>query len=1176
MKRTILPILVMLLTAWTTFAQNQDEAPQPPTVIPPSPDAAALGSFGEVPVGHFTGRPQIDIPFYTINLEGKEIPVRLSYQFMGLRPTQVVGTTGLGWVLDAGGSVSRTVKGRPDEKARFQYSDEIREYLTNEDFALGALFPHNLNTDNDGGDGSDGGDNPDPGDTSNGRTSGTTSQLEKLTAMKYFINDVMAGRVDTEPDVFNYSGPFGSGQLFFDWDAKPMMVPSNDLKLATPFDGIALSSFNDGSQAFFSNGQDFAFRAPDGMRYFFNEQELGRSDKSPDFAGNSYYQSAWHLSKISAPNGRDVTFNYFTSPNYELASKSVQHSAQVNLLSANCAPNCQEDSYQTSHIETYHQPHYLQEINFPDGKIVFYYSQQRQDLGTWQLDSLARFNLDGQRLSSYHLNYGYFGNNQYLKLLSVTKMGSDGVSALAYQFDYEELGSFPTWETTGLDHYGYFNGRQDNVKLYIYESPLGGAEFGGEDREPNSRYSSLGVLKSITYPTGGNTTFEFESNTHFIPDFIEKKQSATARTGSALGEVECDELIGTPLACNPEVSKTIVIPANSINIKVFAQIRLNAQAVTPSDPVDVQVFYEGSLVQTFTSSTSDWVTLNNGAGTYQIVSRATLNGTKSMATLSWEEEAPLKGTPVGGLRIKEISSFDGQGSLANKKVYEYKMEDGKPSGIAFGNKEPIYGVAYVVHNEMPTQSAITSSQLDEITATGVDSDTGEEVKITVYTISYDEAPVSWTQVQRYIKASLSGSSHGELGTSFGPSHGYQRVTEYQVDADGNTNGKQVYEFSHTADLPMPVGLEFPYQFRMGRGWKRGLLENHTVYQGNGNSIPYSKISEQANGYTFHDITNTRGDETFPTIFGLKFYRYYDLQVEGASLIDHQLFDYGVYEIATGWSYMKNSTTKSYGTTGEGEYVENSSSYTYDNVLHHMPTAQMLTNSKGEVLNTQFTYVHDLAQAGNVYETMLNQNQIATPVKTVVSKDGNFLSSKRTEFDAYQGNLLPKAVYTQKGTNSEELRVSYLDYDAFGNPLEFAKADDIHSAFVWDTDGLRPIAQAINAGKNQIWHTSFEESNSATADAWTGTKAQSNPQINASSLESGTYILSYWKKEGNNWNLYKEEFTISTTGYSRTISGLIDEVRIHPKAARMNTVAYDDFGRVISECDTNGRVAPLSI
>ncbi|MBC7919870.1 MAG: hypothetical protein H7Z75_02150 [Ferruginibacter sp.] len=87
-----------------------------PKVIPPSPEAAALGKYGALPVGLYTGVPSISVPLYEIKGRRLTLPVSLNYHASGVRVDEVASWVGLGWTLNAGGVITRSVKGMPDEQ----------------------------------------------------------------------------------------------------------------------------------------------------------------------------------------------------------------------------------------------------------------------------------------------------------------------------------------------------------------------------------------------------------------------------------------------------------------------------------------------------------------------------------------------------------------------------------------------------------------------------------------------------------------------------------------------------------------------------------------------------------------------------------------------------------------------------------------------------------------------------------------------------------------------------------------------------------------------------------------------------------------------------------------------------------------------------------------------------
>src|SRR5262245_60995359 len=80
-----------------------------PSVIPPSPVAASLGKYVEQPVGLYNGIPQVDIPIYTIQAANLSLPISLSYHASGIKVSEMASNIGLGWSLNAGGVITRSV-----------------------------------------------------------------------------------------------------------------------------------------------------------------------------------------------------------------------------------------------------------------------------------------------------------------------------------------------------------------------------------------------------------------------------------------------------------------------------------------------------------------------------------------------------------------------------------------------------------------------------------------------------------------------------------------------------------------------------------------------------------------------------------------------------------------------------------------------------------------------------------------------------------------------------------------------------------------------------------------------------------------------------------------------------------------------------------------------------------
>lgn len=80
-----------------------------------SPTAASLGKFTDIPVSYHTGIPEVSVPLYTIKEGPLTLPISLSYHAGGIKVQEPASWVGTGWALNAGGIITRTIVGAPDE-----------------------------------------------------------------------------------------------------------------------------------------------------------------------------------------------------------------------------------------------------------------------------------------------------------------------------------------------------------------------------------------------------------------------------------------------------------------------------------------------------------------------------------------------------------------------------------------------------------------------------------------------------------------------------------------------------------------------------------------------------------------------------------------------------------------------------------------------------------------------------------------------------------------------------------------------------------------------------------------------------------------------------------------------------------------------------------------------------
>ena len=129
MKRTTTLLWGCLIFVTTLHAQTVDLqfASQETKLIGPSPEAAAMTRYADTPVSYCLGIAQGSLPLYEIKSRSLALPISLSYDASGVRVDAVSGPVGLNWTLEAGGVITRTVAGIPDDAP--VYFEHPRETL---------------------------------------------------------------------------------------------------------------------------------------------------------------------------------------------------------------------------------------------------------------------------------------------------------------------------------------------------------------------------------------------------------------------------------------------------------------------------------------------------------------------------------------------------------------------------------------------------------------------------------------------------------------------------------------------------------------------------------------------------------------------------------------------------------------------------------------------------------------------------------------------------------------------------------------------------------------------------------------------------------------------------------------------------------------------------------------
>jgi YD repeat-containing protein len=447
-----------------------------PRPVPLSPNAAALGKYGDYEVNLFNGLPDISIPLFEVKSGSISVPITLSYHASGIKPKDAASWVGLSWSIVAGGQITRQQKGLQDEQ--YYYANPA---------------PATLNSCSD----------------------------------YYYIQDLARGTNDQDPDLFSYSYPARSGKFILGrvvqgQPRQHLLIPYEPIQLVEEF---ASSAF-----------KKFEITDENGMRYRFGKNASGTL-QAQETSGN--ITTAWNLMDIENLNSTDkVNFTYQslgTAVNTDV-SQSITVTDMCNLAkepeaSTTCPTNSSVIKISSNSTNIYQLG--LDEILFKEGKVKFVLGPKRL-AGQTGLNSLDRIEVYKKIKGSYILiktikfNYSYYttcsgcSSKIELKLDGIQILDNASLPVQQYKFSYfTNHFSYYNESQYARDHWGFYNGATSNSNLIpkvtiqyqeLISSTTGNITVGDADRNTNPTYMKEGVLQRIDYPTGGYTIFDFETH----------------------------------------------------------------------------------------------------------------------------------------------------------------------------------------------------------------------------------------------------------------------------------------------------------------------------------------------------------------------------------------------------------------------------------------------------------------------------------------------------------------------------------------------------------------------------------------------------------------------------------------------------------------------------------------
>ncbi|QQQ26545.1 hypothetical protein [Chryseobacterium indoltheticum] len=594
-----------------------------PNIIPPSPTAYALGNYGNVPIGLFTGSSNLSVSLFAYKTSNTSLPLNLFYGSNGIRVDEISTNVGLGWNLNFGGVITRTVRDKADETA---------VHITTPEIISGAYS------------------NP------------VTNQ---------FLDIIGNGSdaLDTEADLYSFNFNGYSGKFFYDQNNQPHIVNQQALKIER------IGNAN-------GDGQDFLLTLPTGEKYYFTEKErtayrsMGNGHLAPSSAITS-----WYLTKILHPKGDEIYFTY----NSTTLSEYIGSRSQTLRMSVGypaMQPSCTGSGYgqaptvgplSDNTIEILGKKIISIASNNPDnGNVTFEYEADSPmfDIpGNRKIKNISLLDKNGSIIEITTFNYLNTPNKRNFLNSVVFKD-----SLKSYNFEYESPAQFPERLSKAQDHWGYYNGAINSnlVPKNIQDYGFNKFNYGGGDKEPYPNFSKLGMLRKIIYPTKGYTELEYEGNTYwgektvYPPIFIKQLQ---IKTDNATPDNSVEYVVTSPI--DQTISINATLSGNSIPL---CSSMVGSGHIAGSVEIG-----QGNFHPLTRDNAAQNISLDVTAGsTIKFTLHADFGCSNVRANISYYQTAPQTlhtNLDTGGVRIKSTKDHDGSTAQPIYRRYYYAHKD---------------------------------------------------------------------------------------------------------------------------------------------------------------------------------------------------------------------------------------------------------------------------------------------------------------------------------------------------------------------------------------------------------------------------------------------------------------------------------------------------------------------
>jgi YD repeat-containing protein len=1071
--------MVMLLSIATgnAYAQQKTKASDIPTVTPPSPHAASLGKYGDIPVSPYTGIPNISIPVYEIVSGDIKVPISISYHASGIKVNEEASRVGLGWTLNAGGLISRSIFGEDDFLYPKYFDTSLPEIPEGPaDGPLNWVQRGNR-----------------PQFYKKGAADEASFATYSLDLSQHITT---SSAYEFQPDQYSYNFNGYAGKFVLKRNKEVVLQKQDKIRIKFPD----------------AEANKWEVVTADGFTYLFEIFETYTDTEFTTSGVPATHKSSWYLTKIISPTKKEVTFNYkkLSEQYIKPVGAYTERSQMVSVPVGSCTFSCPAEGESRESVPG--KPYalvILESIDFDNGRLVFDYEAREDINGDKRLKHIQIFqkNKKGELISpevkKFSFSYDYFVSSndidftsdgpqnfvtKRLKLLSMQEVSpSNGKSFInPYEFRYYEGSNtlnLPSKNSFARDHWGYYNGKLSNTSLipgYTASNSSNPVQkiMGniGTQRNTDPNYVKAFSLKEIRYPTQGKTSFEYEAHTFDV-------KASRVRDNSFSGDAPTLESTSKEGYYNGENKgevfeqeldlRNLYVDKNAITatVQVSGRVRLGTTckeaptggggdtffALYDKNGLQVEQVYIGSMecgsgdsrVFTYTQS------LNLAPGVYTwkaFVNRNNALVEDISATYTYLYERGMAENPnspeaavydfAGGLRIKRIIDEDDVTGQKNVKKYVYHYEedrngDGTPEEYSFGKRMAV-----------PQYSYFEFAQ---------EKDEGIHCYCARLVRSSDS------------NIPLNGSAAGSVV-------GYDRV-ELLLGENGE-NGKTSFVFENYPDLVLNY-------FSDGFPMRPALVPN-IPFEKNGMLLKQTDFANEKGTFNMvKEIININRSTGTRIVYGVEKRNHYKQE----DITPNELDLYFYPSINSTRTFVSKTTEKIY--SGSGVPFTRETEYFYENPEHLQPTkiVHTLNNGKKEITRIRYPADFSSEESDDVIVAMRgDQHMHSLPIQTLTLIEDKgvekLIGLSVNEYNFFNSLILKESVreleadqplalrevpaYSFKGEIPEayQEKLSYR-YNEQGNIIEVRSNNQPTTSYLWAYSNALPIAEIKNASFTEV-------------------------------------------------------------------------------------------------------------